>query len=103
MQRLRSGGGVYGFVAPGLRYMLIGTGGGAAHVGGAPNAGVATVGVVAMFASCCTCCPTVVRRAVILRAMLEIFLFNSVVLELDPWVRLARVLCRLVMLSLPFF
>ena len=28
-------GGVYGFVVPGLRYMFVGTGGGAAHVGGA--------------------------------------------------------------------
>ena len=28
-------GGVYGDVAPGLRYMFVGTCGGAAHVGGA--------------------------------------------------------------------
>ena len=26
---------VYGFIVPGLRYMFVGTGGGAAHVGGA--------------------------------------------------------------------
>ena len=67
-------GGVYGFVAPGLRYMLVGTVGGAAHVSGAPHAGLPTVGVVAMFASCCACHPTAVRRAVISCAMLEIFL-----------------------------
>ena len=52
-------GGVYGAVAPGLRYMFVGTGGGAVHVGGALHAGLATVGVVAMFASCWACCPTV--------------------------------------------
>ena len=96
-------GGVYGFVAPGLRYMLVGTGGGASHVGGGPHAGLATVGVVAMFASCCACCPTVVHRAVISCAMLEIFLFNSVVLMLDAWVRLERVLCIVVMLLLSSF
>ena len=44
-------GGVYGAVAPGLRYMFVGTGGGAAHVGGSLNDGFATVGVVDMFAS----------------------------------------------------
>ena len=44
-------GGVYRFVAPGLRYMLVGTGGGASRVGGVLHAGLATVGVVAMFAS----------------------------------------------------
>ena len=43
-------GGVYGFVAPRLSYMLVGTGGGAAHVGGALHDGLSTVGVVAMFA-----------------------------------------------------
>ena len=48
-------GGVYDFVAPGLRYMLVGTGGGAAHVGGALHSGLVTVGVVAMFASFCAC------------------------------------------------
>ena len=96
-------GGVYGFVAPGLRYMLVGTSGGAAHVGGALHAGLATVGVVAIFAICWACCPTVVRRAVISCAMLEIFLFNSFVLALDAWVRLAKVLCSVVMLSLSLF
>ena len=58
VQSLLSGGGVYDFVAAGLRYMLVRTGGGAAHFGGELHAGLATVGVVAMFASCCTCCPT---------------------------------------------
>ena len=91
-------GSVYGFVAPGLRYILVGTGGGAAHIGGALHYGLATVGVVAMFASCYACLPTVVRRAVISCAMLEIFLFNSFVLALDAWVRLARVLCITMML-----
>ena len=73
--KLAGGGGAYGFVAllVGLRYMLVGTVGGAAHAGGETHAGVATVGVVAMFASCCACCPTVVRRAVISVAMLEFF------------------------------
>ena len=61
---------------------------------------LATVGVVVMFSSCCTCCPTVVRRAVISCAMLEIFLFNSFVLDLDAWVRVDRVLCSVVMLLL---
>ena len=42
-------------------------------------------------------------RAVISCAMLEIFLFNSFVLALDAWVRLARVLCSVVMLSLSSF
>ena len=74
------GGGVYGFVAPGLMYMLVGTGSGAAHVGEEPHSGLATVGLVAMFASCCACCPTVVHRGVISCAMLEKELFNSVVL-----------------------
>ena len=50
-------GGVYGFVAPGLRYMFVGTGGGAAHVGGALHAGLPTVGVVSIFAIFCACCP----------------------------------------------
>ena len=76
-------GGVYGDVVPGLRYMLVGTGGGAAHVGGALHAGFSTIGVVAMFASRWACCPTVVLRAVVSCAMLEIFLFNSLVLALD--------------------
>ena len=87
-------------VVPGLSYMFVGTGGGAAHVGGALHAGFSTVGVVAMFASFWACCPTVVRRAVISCSMLEIFLFNSLVLELDAWVKLANVLCNVVMLSL---
>ena len=96
-------GGVYGFVAPGLRYIFVGTGGGAAHVGGELHAGLATVGVVDMFASCWVCCPTVVRRAVISCAMLEIFLFNSLVLALDAWVRLTNVLCSVVMLPVSSF
>ena len=93
-------GGVYGAVAPGLSYMFVGTGGGFAHVGGALHAGFATVGVVAMFTNCWSCCPTVVRRAVISCAMLEMFLFTSLVLALDAWVKLANVLCNVVMLSL---
>ena len=93
-------GGVYGDVVPGLRYIFVGTGGGTAHVGGALHAGFSTVGAVAMFASCWACCPTVVRRAVISCAMLEIFLFNSLVLTLDAWVKLANFLCNMVMLSL---
>ena len=96
-------GGLYGFVAPGLSYMLVGTGGGAAHVCWSPYAGLATVDVVAMFASYCACCPTVVRRAVISCAILEIFLFNSLVLALDAWVRLARVFCSVVILLLSLF
>ena len=48
-------GGVYGAVAPGLRYMFVGTGGGAAHVGGAIYAGFATGVVVDMFASYWDC------------------------------------------------
>ena len=96
-------GGVYGFAAPGLRYMFVGTGGAAAHVGGALHSELATVGVMDMFASCWSCCPTVVRRAVISCAMLEIFLFKSFVLVLDAWVRLAKVLCSVVMLSLSSF
>ena len=72
--KLAAGGrGVYGFVAPGLRYILVGTGGGDAHVGGEPHYGVPTVGVVAMFVSCCVCCPTVVCRSVISCAMLDFF------------------------------
>ena len=63
--KLDAGGGVYGFVSLWLRYMLFGAGDGAAHAGGEPHAGVATVGVMAMFSCCCACCPTVVRRAVI--------------------------------------
>ena len=93
-------GGVYGDVVPGLRYMLVGTGGGAAHVGGALHAGFSTIGVVAMFASRWACCPTVVLRAVVFCAILEIFLFNSLMLALDAWVHLANVLCNMVMLSL---
>ena len=80
--------------------MLVGTGGSASHVCGALHAGLATVGVVAMFAICCACFPNGVRRAIISCAMLEILLFNSLVLELDAWVRLARVLCSVVILSL---
>ena len=76
-------GSVYGFVAPGLRYMLVGTGGGASNVVGSLHTGLATVGVVVMFASCCACCSTVVCRAVISCAMLAIFLLNSLVLALD--------------------
>ena len=87
-------------IAPGLSYIFVGTGGSAAHVGGALHAGFVTVGVVAMFASCWACCPTVARRAVISYAMLEIFLFNSLVLVLDAWFNLANVLWRVVMLSL---
>ena len=83
--------------------MLVGTGDGAANVGGALHTGFATVGVVAMFSSCWDCCPTLVRRAVISCAMLEIFLFNSLVLTLDAWVKLANVLCNMVMLSLSSF
>ena len=45
-------GGVYEAVAPGLRYVFVGTDGGADHVGGALHAGFSTVGVVAMFACC---------------------------------------------------
>ena len=103
--KLAAGGGAYGFVAPlaGLSYMLVGTVCGAAHAGGEPHAGVATFGVVAMFASCCACCPTVVCRAVISEAMLEFFLFNSMMLVLDAWVMLARLLFSVVMLSLSFF
>ena len=37
-------GSVYGFVSPVLRYMFVGTGGGADHVGGALHAGLATNG-----------------------------------------------------------
>ena len=91
-------GGVYGDVAPGLRSIFVGTGGGAAQVGGALQAGFVYVGVVAMFASCWACCPTVVSRAVISCAMPEIFLFSSLVLALDVCVRLAKVLCNVVML-----
>ena len=83
--------------------MLVGTGGGAAHVGGAFHYGLSTVGVVAMFASYCDCFPTVVRRSVISCAILEIFLFNSLVLVLDAWVRLAKVLCSVVMLLFSSF
>ena len=43
------------------------------------------------------------RRAVISEAMLDLVLFNLVVLALDAWVRLARVLCSVVMLSLSSF
>ena len=91
---------MYWAVAPGLRYMFVGTGGGAAHFVGALHDGFATVSVVAICARFWACCPTVVRRAVISCAMQEIFLFNSLVLELDAWVRLAKVLCNVVMLSL---
>ena len=91
---------MYGAVVPGLRYMLVGTGGGAAHVGRALHAGFATVGVVAMFSSCWACFPTVVCRAIISCAMLKTFLFNSLVLVLDAWVKLANVLCNVVILSL---
>ena len=80
--------------------MFVGTSGGAANVGGALHSGFATIGVVVMFASCWSCCPTVVRRAVISCAMLEIFLFNSLVLALDAWVKLDNVLCNVVMLLL---
>ena len=62
----------------------------------------AKFGVVAIFASCWACCPTVVRRAVISCAMLEIFLFDSLVLALDAWVKLANVLCNVMMLSLSY-
>ena len=40
-------GGVYVAVAPGLRYMFVGTGGRVAHVGGELHAVFATVAVVA--------------------------------------------------------
>ena len=96
-------GGVYGSIAPGLRYMFVGTGVGATHVGGAIHYGFATVGVVSMFAICWACCPTVVCRAIISCTMLEIFLFNSLVLALDACVRLAKVLSKVVMLSLSSF
>ena len=43
------------------------------------------------------------RRAVISCAKLEIFFFNSFVLALDAWVRLAKVLCSVVMLLLSSF